>query len=512
MRRSPSRWSPLLHFLDTCPCPLHCPDALTEDFDSSDLLKSPYPELLSTNTVPSDSQMPVIRETIQIAETGIARLAPRRCAELEDFARSHRHVVSIVRRLPSEILCEIFGHCRCDEDFSPADNAPWRIARVCGRWRKVALALPALWNHFSFDWWSTFGATTRYATAKYVAMQLLRSGQAPLRICELNPIDQDDEDDSDSSLASMTSNLYLAHWRVFDVLLLASNRWQDVTLFHRKGRFELRGEFPMLKRLTVHDTRPGRNYPINSLPVLEELTLNGPFSAHFIDRIPWSWPRVCTLRQCYLDDALRILSQLPPGARVTIASPLQPVVRRVVRRNPTSSSIRSLTLMAEEPIFPEADLFYYLTAPALEELDLEQVPITLYCMTIVPFLARSACPLTRLRISVALLETDVLGILGSPYMDGLLTLELVRGVELSNHSISELASPTLLPHLRTLAVRCSSAFTEAQLLAMVAARRPILQSLHLESDRSRGEWVPSQNLFRTLRVNGVQVTQTLLSC
>ncbi|KAF5393488.1 hypothetical protein D9757_000469 [Collybiopsis confluens] len=64
------------------------------------------------------------------------------------YIRSHKALLSSMRRLPAEVLTEIFLHCL------PADRNPVRSTReapllltgVCRRWREVALHSPSLWN------------------------------------------------------------------------------------------------------------------------------------------------------------------------------------------------------------------------------------------------------------------------------------------------------------------------------------------------------------------------------
>ncbi|KAJ7227461.1 hypothetical protein GGX14DRAFT_347403, partial [Mycena pura] len=125
----------------------------------SRLPKSPCPELLFNNFVPTDSQIQEIvdviggrEEELSHIDTEMAqlqlmidRLRSRR-AELQNFVKSHRSVISAIRRLPSEILCEIFSHCvdlTCAAfDFT---NPLSDIIRVCDRWRSVALGFPLLW-------------------------------------------------------------------------------------------------------------------------------------------------------------------------------------------------------------------------------------------------------------------------------------------------------------------------------------------------------------------------------
>ncbi|KAJ7094310.1 hypothetical protein C8R44DRAFT_561217, partial [Mycena epipterygia] len=115
-------------------------------------LENPYPELLFSTTVPSEAQISAIFHAIRRAEAEIAEnqrtvhLLQQERAELEEFVKRHRGVVSTMRRLPSEILSEIFARCADPPSrFNPRNSMPLRIIQVCSRWRTVALASPSLW-------------------------------------------------------------------------------------------------------------------------------------------------------------------------------------------------------------------------------------------------------------------------------------------------------------------------------------------------------------------------------
>ncbi|KAJ7198385.1 hypothetical protein GGX14DRAFT_323127, partial [Mycena pura] len=120
---------------------------------------SPCPELLLTNSVPSDVQLNEIHSFIggvkaqfsilddQVAQVqrALVRLKSQR-AELADLVESHRGVVSAIRRLPGDILGEIFSQYLGASDpqlHSPKALSP--LIGVCTRWRATALASPLLW-------------------------------------------------------------------------------------------------------------------------------------------------------------------------------------------------------------------------------------------------------------------------------------------------------------------------------------------------------------------------------
>ncbi|KAJ7094309.1 hypothetical protein C8R44DRAFT_684588, partial [Mycena epipterygia] len=153
-------------------CPAHC--AVEER-----VWESPYPELFSSTTIPSPAQTSAIEEVVQRAEEELSAKKraidhlERQRAELEEFVSTHRGVLSTMRRLPNEMLCDIFSRC---EDpvapFDPLESTLWRVVQVCSRWRAVALACPQLWRHF--------GSTHRPVRA--ISLQLQRSDPVPLSI------------------------------------------------------------------------------------------------------------------------------------------------------------------------------------------------------------------------------------------------------------------------------------------------------------------------------------------
>ena len=65
--------------------------------------------------------------------------------------RAHQGLVSCIRRLPPEILSEIFVRCLSPEAYIKprTRTAPLLLMCVCREWRKVALGTPRLWCSLS---------------------------------------------------------------------------------------------------------------------------------------------------------------------------------------------------------------------------------------------------------------------------------------------------------------------------------------------------------------------------
>ncbi|RDB30907.1 hypothetical protein Hypma_004915 [Hypsizygus marmoreus] len=144
--------------------------------------ESRYFNLLTTNHEPSDMEVPELRKVIaqrelslrqfdfQIAEARrmLASLIERRKLEQKLLTR-YRAVVSPIRRLPHDVLVEIFlqtGSWEPDaflmHDMEPLavgprlDRSLLRITHVCAEWRRVALRTPALWSTIA-SWYEGHG-------------------------------------------------------------------------------------------------------------------------------------------------------------------------------------------------------------------------------------------------------------------------------------------------------------------------------------------------------------------
>ncbi|KAJ7474114.1 hypothetical protein FB451DRAFT_1466648 [Mycena latifolia] len=75
-----------------------------------------------------------------------------------EYAATLKGVLSPIRRIPSEILAEIFLLCRDDSlgapKYSITDrrHAPMLLGHVSSRWRQVSHSSPRLWDHVHIQW------------------------------------------------------------------------------------------------------------------------------------------------------------------------------------------------------------------------------------------------------------------------------------------------------------------------------------------------------------------------
>ncbi|KAJ7019195.1 hypothetical protein C8F04DRAFT_975995, partial [Mycena alexandri] len=121
---------------------------------------SPSASKLGTNYCPRDEEILEIRDLLVEPLTRLKRLDAR-IADLQKtidklteervavsiYVDAHRALVSPVRRLPLEILQEIFVAClpthrNCVMSMT---EAPVLLGRICSSWRALSLTTPRLW-------------------------------------------------------------------------------------------------------------------------------------------------------------------------------------------------------------------------------------------------------------------------------------------------------------------------------------------------------------------------------
>ncbi|KAJ7111850.1 hypothetical protein C8R44DRAFT_882897 [Mycena epipterygia] len=122
-----------------------------------DGLQSPFSRFFSTNTVPSDAECEAIRHFLSDLEkdfathTGeVARMQGLldQCQRLRESMEAHQALVSLARRLPEDIIREIFLAClpSSRNAVMSAREAPLLLGQVCSSWRKIAFSTPQLWS------------------------------------------------------------------------------------------------------------------------------------------------------------------------------------------------------------------------------------------------------------------------------------------------------------------------------------------------------------------------------
>ncbi|KAJ7198366.1 hypothetical protein GGX14DRAFT_666736 [Mycena pura] len=447
---------------------------------------SPCPELLLTNSVPPDVQVNEIHSFIgsakakifilddQIAQaqrTLVRRRLKSQRAELKGLVKSHCGVVSTIRRLPGEVLGEIFSQYLGARDSRLHMHSPKALSHlvgVCARWRAIALASPLLWRHIrpitrkGKNWNDS-------EELQQISLQLQRSAPVALSI----HLDE------------------TAPSRVVDLLLTESRRWQNINLdfysSYIKNLATSKVEFPALEKVTldIWGLLPSLHKMalfLKSLPAMVDFKL-------VVGRAPiprtldiiWAQLRTCTLTECCTTDILPILALFSAGTRVC----LEEFFEGEEQLTSVHTVVSGLSINCHNQRAIDI-LLNSLTAPCLKKFRISGCSISIPPIT--AFFDRSSCALTHLGI-VALYDrsADVLTLLSSSHVRDIVDLD----VDLQSDcrvlwKLTEMLAARdimIIPNLRTLALRDCNWINEAvvNMFEIQSNRRPVLRSLWLNS-------------------------------
>lgn len=359
------------------------------------------------------STLSSVNEQISRLRSALAELEIYR-EDLHTSLLQHRSVLSAVRRLPPEILGEIFlfaaAGCRLIwPPTSASDSAmPWLLGKVCSYWRTVAFSLPRLWSEIHMDvrYQIPLSSSTDLYDKTYESM--LRFGEKFLQSC-LNR----------SGNEMLTFSIEVDGLRdmahpLLEILVQHSERWEDVSLHldifsHHTVLAPAKNRVPNLRRLhigtSLSDSMPPT--PLDAFenaPKLKELSLTRIIHPFHIIRIPWSQithliSKSNTFREGEFTQIMRHTENLTSF---------------------TTHRERILEVASSEPIllphlnFLEvvnkgsyiAKTFQFLTTPKLHELRVQALTPFLADQT-VPMLTRAQCKPTHLVFQSSLVEDAV---------------------------------------------------------------------------------------------------------
>ncbi|KAJ6458404.1 hypothetical protein C8R47DRAFT_149150 [Mycena vitilis] len=354
--------------------------------------------LLTSNDPPLESELPSIRDLIgdgqdrikvldaqigslkaQMRElrTSLSQYQSRR-EEVAKSVRRHQSVISPIRRVPAELICEIFLVASSSEDG--VIKPPWYLGQICRSWRNHAILYPALWVSL------TVGRDVGL-TLWRLKEQLLRSGNAAIDIIWRCGDD---------------------HPRLMDLLLPHSSYWRSL-------RFEDCGleNFEWLQDIDVCFDR------------LQKVEVYSPDTEIYI---PDVFSAARNLRKVILTrhDFSESVDIEIPWQQITHYHGKYPSARQLEILKAAASTLQECVIgFPHELDSDPADIFMlpnlcrlssdyvtilaYLTAPRLEELRLVigDDPMSL----VAPFIRRSSCKLTRLALVKCGITAEVISLL-----------------------------------------------------------------------------------------------------
>ncbi|KAJ7657305.1 hypothetical protein DFH06DRAFT_1409463 [Mycena polygramma] len=157
-------------------------------FNPSSFTESPFRKHFDTNYVPLDAELELIRAHLLPHETELARLDSLihtltvQRNRVNDYIQQHKALTSHPRRLPQDVLEQIFLAClptRHNAVMSPSE-VPLVLGRICSTWRSIAFATPRLWAslHISTEF---IARSSTHRNAAFICW-LNRSAPLPLSL------------------------------------------------------------------------------------------------------------------------------------------------------------------------------------------------------------------------------------------------------------------------------------------------------------------------------------------
>jgi hypothetical protein len=380
------------------------------------------------------------QKRVDALEAVIVQLTRKR-NEIVENIRQHRAILSPVRRVPPELVCEILVlSLSSDDDEDTPNRPPWHFGHICRFWRHCVLAYPALWSSITIP--SSSSSSDPHPLISMIEIQLVRCADAPLRVC-WSPSDERTAADPGSV------DLVLAHssrWRTLrldicyeldapvslDWLRPANGRLVALETFEVTGSSGFRVDIP-----DIFSTTPSlRNVFLTDWTF--ELCTSVP-------AIPWA--QITRYRGTFGPD--KQIEILEAAANLVSCALGFPNWNDVVRGIPTVlPCLRRLHL--ETPEFT-----HRLNTPLLEELILHYWGGTMYGVgEILPFVQRSSCTLKKLVLRGCNVDFDLITVLqGLPSLTHLVIENNSLDSTPAHIALFDALANDLCPNLASMAFR-----------------------------------------------------------
>ncbi|EDR01594.1 uncharacterized protein LACBIDRAFT_333071 [Laccaria bicolor S238N-H82] len=440
---------------------------------SHPLPTSPTPDLCASNRQPNETEVARILHAISQAESDLAELAqeiktnPRdakvrqRYIACSHFLEEHKGPLSPVRRLPYEVLAQIFDFCA--NDLEPCWTVPsWTLAQVSRRWRAVALTFPEIWGvvppiRFPMK-------DNGEKTVPVLKEVLHRSGEHPLSIH-----------------ISSDENGVVDH-AIFQLLIKHCMRWRIVVMDLEVRDFMALTQFIRHRLTSLYSLKITVRMPHDEDYVLEAFSIAPMLREVEIDcprvqlLIPWEQLTRYTERST---DSIGVIQVLSVSSEISYFSySTRAIVAIQGHLKPkTLSHMTTLHLNFYNPWVSGTLIISSLTLPALIDLHVRSLDASLVD-DLIDLTLRSKCALEKLSIHSLPIKGGVTRILlFTPFLtefkcndftiDDIERLVAIPGI------------PSVVPCLRKLVIHLDTAMRE--LNKMILSRHSRRENVALES-------------------------------
>ncbi|KAK7027285.1 hypothetical protein VNI00_015374 [Paramarasmius palmivorus] len=254
------------------------------------------------------------KSTIVFLENKVSHLAQK--------IAKYRPLLSPIRRMPSDILREIFTLSNSGRIRPLCIPVPLSLSAVCGRWREVALQTPALWSSIDIFLQEEWEKNGQYNHLHRTVLTFLeRSQNVPLDI-----ILNFDGILPDSDATSILDALVAHSWRWQRLKL--GNTLEECLRHQAFAPLESKG-LPMLRTLALLDSREAsidddticNGYICRLFTCCPQLTslrvkVDAPFTVQ--DSLPWQQIQKLEVRDSTCAAGLAVVAQCPNVDHLTV--------------------------------------------------------------------------------------------------------------------------------------------------------------------------------------------------
>ncbi|KAJ7457869.1 hypothetical protein FB451DRAFT_1274441 [Mycena latifolia] len=238
-------------------------------------MSSPFSSQLGTNYCPNDDEVTKIKlllvepslrlERIDLELANIQITIDKLIEErnrIGAYVDAHRALISPFRRLPLDVIQEIFMACTPTHRncVMSASEAPVLLGRICSSWRAISLSSPRLWARIhivepTLPWYTSPDALFEQKVVQRLEIAktwLGRSGNCPLSISLESPVESASQLDEVQSPTPRQLSLFL------QALFPFASRWQHIHLSispfaSQTLSYLTNKDVPILERLTINE-------------------------------------------------------------------------------------------------------------------------------------------------------------------------------------------------------------------------------------------------------------------
>ncbi|KAJ7441969.1 hypothetical protein B0H11DRAFT_2292257 [Mycena galericulata] len=213
----------------------------------STMQPSPFDDILYTNAVPSDADCQRIHDLLVGPQKEAAALAQEvvrvqslldelitKRDQLNAFIDAHLALVSPVRRLPDDVVREIFvAALPSDRNaIMSEDEAPLLLSHISQGWRNLALSTPRLWSTLHIVT-PPVSSLQSYIPKLHqingaVVTWLSRSGTLPVSISLISPLLHSPRGASEEDISALVEAARSASITLIQTLIEFCTRWRSI--------------------------------------------------------------------------------------------------------------------------------------------------------------------------------------------------------------------------------------------------------------------------------------------